>query len=244
MMESIKRRIGDPMKSYTPPAIKEGAKIAAFKRGKVFKGLTAGQIKRIASTSTLLRVPKGSYLFYDGDPAEKFYIVHSGYVKLYKISASGRILNFFFATTGDTLNASAVSIENYFMSAQAMTDVIVAAVPKSRYLAFVADHASVAMEIISAIARRLSLEQQRTVDLAGEAVETRIIKSLFELASRLGNTLLLTREELASFVGTTTETAIRVLSHLKKQGIIADNAGKGEIVIADMKKLARSARGL
>jgi len=114
-------------------------------------------------------------------------------------------------------------------------------VPKPKYLAFVATHASVAMEIIAVIARRLSTEQQRTVDLAGEVVETRLVKSLFELASRLGGTLLLTREELASFVGTTTETAIRVISNLKRKGIISGEAGKGEIIISDMEKLRHRA---
>jgi len=59
---------------------------------------------------------------------------------------------------------------------------------------------------------------------------------LFTLASKLGQNLLLKREELANYAGTTTETAIRVLSKLKKKGIVS-SAGRGAIHITDLARL-------
>ena len=46
------------------------------------------------------------------------------------------------------------------------------------------------------------------------------------LASKLGPGLPFTRQEIADMVGTTTETAIRVMSHLKDRGIIRSVRGK------------------
>ena len=218
-------------------ALPEEAKIEAFKRAKVFRRLAPGDLKEFASYAMSSRFPKGAYIFQDGDRSDVFYLVQQGYVKLYKTSASGKILSFTVACPGDTLNASAVNLDSYFMSAQALTDATVLGVPKPRYIAFLARHGTVAMEIIAVVANRLREEQQRTVDIAGEEVEIRLIKSLLTLASGLGTTFQLTREELASFASTTTETTIRVLSQFKKQGIIACNANKGEIVISNLAKL-------
>jgi CRP-like cAMP-binding protein len=52
---------------------------------------------------------------------------------------------------------------------------------------------------------------------------------------KFGTTLSLTREELAELAGTTTETAIRVLSKLKAAGIISST--RGRIVILNQAKL-------
>ena len=218
-------------------SLADDAIIAAFKRAKVFQHLAMEDLREFASYATSRRFSKGAYIFQDGDRSDVFYLVQQGCVKLYKTSASGKILSFFVAGPGDTLNASAVNLDAYFMSAQTLTDTTVLGVPKPRYVAFLARHGTVAMEIIAVVANRLREEQQRTVDIAGEEVEIRLIKSLLTLASGLGTTLLLTREELATFAGTTTETTIRVLSHFKKQGIIAGYANKGEIVISDLAKL-------
>jgi len=47
-------------------------------------------------------------------------------------------------------------------------------------------------------------------------VEQRIASLLLMLASKLGTELPFTRQEIAEMAGTTTETAIRVLSRLAK----------------------------
>jgi CRP/FNR family transcriptional regulator len=74
------------------------------------------------------------------------------------------------------------------------------------------------------------------VDLIGEEVELRVVHSLFTLANKFGPNLMLKREELANYAGTTTETVIRILSKLKIKGII-NSAGRGAIAIANPAKL-------
>ena len=64
----------------------------------------------------------------------------------------------------------------------------------------------------------LDIEYNRIVDIIGEEVELRVVHSLFMLANKFGPNLQLKREELANYAGTTTETAIRILSKLRKKG--------------------------
>jgi len=117
-----------------------------------------------------------------------------------------------------------------------MTDATVLRIPRKAYWAFVSKHPSIAIEIVGLVTKGLDTEYNRIVDLIGEEVELRVVHSLFTLASRFGTNLMLKREELANYAGTTTETAIRVLSKLRKKGIIS-SAGRGAIAISNLAKL-------
>ena len=85
------------------------------------------------------------------------------------------------------------------------------------------------------MAGRLRDAQGRLRDLAGERVEQRLASVLLMVSTKLGPTLAFTRQEIADMVGTTTETAIRVMSHLKDRGIISSVRGK--VIVLDEEKL-------
>jgi CRP-like cAMP-binding protein len=88
---------------------------------------------------------------------------------------------------------------------------------------------------------RLRDAQGRLKDLAGERVEQRLSSVLLMLSAKLGLTLPFTRQEIADMVGTTTETAIRVMSHLKDRGII--RSVRGKVIILDEEKLRLLSEG-
>jgi len=203
----------------------------------IFRNLPAEKLKEIRLHATPIHFRKGSFIFSDGEPSDFLYIVQEGLVKLCNTSPSGKSVTFDISTRGGTLNGSAMFTETYFMSAQAMSEVSVLRIDRKEFLTFVTKTPSVAIEIIRITARRLKSEYERMVDFQREEVEQRMLHCLLTLATKFGTTLSLTREELADFVGTTTETAIRVMSKLKKKGIISCSAPKGEVVISDLEKL-------
>jgi CRP/FNR family transcriptional regulator len=81
-------------------------------------------------------------------------------------------------------------------------------------------------------------------NIALERVEARIAALLLKLANKVGIEtkeglqidMRLTKQDVADMVGTTVETSIRTFSKFKKQGLVADKAGK--IVIRDREGLA------
>ena len=91
----------------------------------------------------------------------------------------------------------------------------------------------IALNIIALVTEGLDIEYNRIVDIIGEEVELRVVHSLFMLANKFGPNLRLKREELANYAGTTTETAIRILSKLREKGIVSGSAGRGAIAITD-----------
>ena len=222
-------------------SLSDSVKNDAFRDSPIFKNVPHEDTMGLAHQASSVVYEKGAFIFKEGDPANFWCFVFDGLVQVYKTSSSGKNVTFTIATRGETLTASALSIDDYFVSTQAMNDVTILKIGRKDFLHFVSTHNSVAMAIMSLTALRLKREYERMVDIIGEEVELRLVHSLALLASKFGPTLSLTRQELANFAGTTTETTIRVLSRLKKRGVISGSASRGEIVITDLKELQNSA---
>ena len=217
--------------------LEQTAKFMALRQCRILKGLKPEDISDLVPLATPVQYAKGAYIFHDGDPAEFLYFAAEGLIKLHKGSPSGKNVTFVIATIGDTLNAAALSVKKHFLSAQAMTEATVLRIPRKEFWAFEARHPVIALNIIDLVAEGLEFEYNRIVDIIGAEVELRVVHSLFTLALKFGPNLRLKREELANYAGTTTETAIRILSKLRKKGIVSSSAGRGAIVISDISKL-------
>ncbi|MFC2040843.1 Crp/Fnr family transcriptional regulator [Chloroflexota bacterium] len=182
------------------------------------------------------------FIFWDGDSPEWLYIVAEGKVKVIKHSSQGREFIIAFFGPGEMFGEVAV-FENkpYPASAQAIAKTTIVGIKREGFLSFLASRPQVALKIINILGGRLRDAQSRLKDIAGERVEQRLASVLLMLSSKLGFTLPFTRQELADMVGTTTETAIRVTSHLKDRGIIRSLRGK--VIILDKKKLRLLSEG-
>ncbi|MBI2244212.1 MAG: Crp/Fnr family transcriptional regulator, partial [Nocardioides sp.] len=89
-------------------------------------------------------------------------------------------------------------------------------------------HPAVALAVLDEVSHRLEEAQQTVRRLSGGTVEQRVASSLLVLADQLGEPrdggvllqLPLTREDLASMTGTTTESVSRTLSKWRRAGLI------------------------
>lgn len=214
----------------------ENVKLRALQECRPFEGLSPAELKDLAGRAVPIRYSKGDFIFTEGDPADFFFLALEGLITLHKGLPSGKNVIFIIASIGDTLNAAALSMRRHFLSAQAITDAIVLRIPRNEFWALVGSRPRIALSIIGLTATALDSEYNRIMDILGEDVELRVVHSLFTLATKFGPNLLLKREELANYAGTTTETAIRVLSKLKKKEIVS-SAGRGAIHVADLARL-------
>ena len=123
----------------------------------------------------------------------------------------------------------------YPASAQAVVATKVLGIKREDFVTFLANRPQVAIGIINILAGRLRDAQTRLKDLAGERVEQRLARTLLKLSSKLGPSLPFTRQEIADMAGTTTETAIRFMSHLRDRKIV--RSARGKTVILDEEKL-------
>ncbi len=208
----------------------------------IFSSLNDDELGELANLAIERSFMPNEFIFWDGDTPEWFYIVAEGKVKVVKYSSLGREFIIAFFGPGEMFGEVAV-FENkpYPASAQAVAETKVVGIKREDFLSFLTNRPQVALRIINILGGRLRDAQGRLRDLAGERVEQRLASVLLMLSAKLGLTLPFTRQEIADMVGTTTETAIRVMSQLKDRGII--RSVRGKVIILDEEKLRLLSEG-
>ena len=217
-------------------------KAGILKQSFIFSSLNEGELAGLAGLAIERSFVPDEFIFWDGDAPEWFYIVAEGRVKVVKHSSLGKEFIIAFFGSGEMFGEVAVFEDKpYPASAQAVAETKVLGIKREDFLSFLAHRPQVALRIISVLGGRLRDAQSRLKDLAGERVEQRLARTLLMLSAKLGSTLPFTRQEIADMAGTTTETAIRIMSRLKDGGIIRSTRGK--IIILNETKLRLLSEG-
>ena len=195
----------------------------------VFRRLAPPDRERVAARTSARQFVRGDTIFSEGDPAEQFFVVVSGRVKVYKMTPAGKdvILEIFGA--GDPLGAVAVYEGWPFpASAQALEETLCLAIARRDFFELLEQHPSLVRGLLAGLTMRLVELTNRLAELTGGRVEPRIARLFLKLANEIGRPergglflpLSLSRQELADLSGTTIETAIRIMSRWSKQQIV------------------------
>jgi len=213
-----------------------------LKKSLIFSSLNEEELSGLAGLSVERSFQPNEFVFWEGDEADYFYVIAQGRIKVVKHASSGKEFIIAFFEPGEMFGEVAVfEGKPYPASAQALSASKVLGINRQNFLDFLATRPKVALRIINILGGRLRDAQGRLKDLAGERVEQRLAHILLMLASRMGNTLPFTRQELADMAGMTTETAIRLTGGLSERGII--RTSRGQLVILDEAKLKALAEG-
>ncbi len=220
----------------------DSVKAKVLRQSLIFSSLNADELADLASLAIERGFMPGEFVFWDGDAPDWFYMVAEGRIKVLKHSSTGKEFIIAFFGPGEMFGEVAV-FENkpYPASAQAVAETKVLGIKREALLSFLAHRPEVSLRIINVLGGRLRDAQSRLRDIAGERVEQRLASTLLMLSSKLGPTLPFTRQEIADMAGTTTETAIRVMSRLKDGGII--RSVRGKTIIVDETKLRLLSEG-
>jgi len=213
-----------------------------LKKSLIFSSLNEEELSGLAGLSVERSFQPNEFIFWEGDEADYFYVIAQGRIKVVKHASSGKEFIIAFFEPGEMFGeVAAFEGKPYPASAQALSASKVLGINRQNFLDFLATRPKVALRIINILGGRLRDAQGRLKDLAGERVEQRLARILLMLASRMGNTLPFTRQELADMAGMTTETAIRLTGGLSERGII--RTSRGQLVVLDEAKLRALAEG-
>ena len=198
----------------------------------------------MANCKTSRTVRKGETIFTEGENINGVFCVKDGVCKMTKLSSNGRDQIVHLVKKGELLGQrSMISDEPANLSAIALEDMQVCFIPKSEMLAFFNENNRFSMNVMKTICGDLREADNFMVDMAQKTVKERLAHTLLYLEDEFGtNTdktlkLQLSREEIASMIGTATESCIRLLSDFNKSGLIELNGKK--IIIKDRGKLSR-----
>jgi CRP-like cAMP-binding protein len=211
-------------------------KSPVLRQSPIFSGLNEDELAQLAALAVERRFAPGKSIFWEGDQPDRFYLVAEGRVKILKHSSLGKEFVIAYFGPGEMFGEVAVfEKKSYPGSAQVVAETRVLEIQGDDFRSFLASRPELALRIIYILAGRLRDAQGRLRDLAGERVEQRLARTLLMLHSKLGPTLPFTRQEIADMAGTTTETAIRFMSRLRRAGIV--RSARGKTIIVDESKL-------
>ena len=138
---------------------------------------------------------------------------------------------------------SLVTDETSNLQATALNDMEVCFIPKSEIVADLQKNPKFSYDMLQDMARDLKEADDIIVNMAQKSVRQRLAETLIYIHDSFGTnpdgtlSVLLSREDFANIVGTATESAIRVLSQFKKEGMISTH-GK-HIKIENLNDLKR-----
>jgi len=208
------------------------------------KALTTDELLRISNCKTSLKIKKGDVIFEEGEAINGVYCIKNGICKLSKLSANGKDQIVKMIVKGQLLGQrSLISGENSNLQAVALNDMEVCFIPKSEIINDLKNNSKFSFEVLKEMAHDLKESDDIIVNMAQKSVRERLAETLIYIHDSFGTnpdgtlSVLLSREDFANIVGTATESAIRVLSQLKKEGLIA-TIGK-QIKIEDIEGLKR-----
>lgn len=208
------------------------------------KALTKDELIRISSCKTSKIIKKGEILFEEGENINGIYCVKDGICKLSKLSENGKDQIVKMVVKGQLIGQrSLVTDECANLQATALNDMEVCFIPKSEIIADLQKNAAFSFEVLKEMANDLKEADDVIVNMAQKSVRQRLAETLVYIYDSFGVnpdgtlSVLLSREDFANIVGTATESAIRVLSQFKKEGLIS-TVGK-HIRIEDLSGLKR-----
>lgn len=208
------------------------------------KALTKDELVRISNCKTSMLIKKGDVIFEEGETLNGVYCVKDGICKLSKLSANGKDQIVKMVVKGQLLGQrSLISEESSNLQAVALNDMEVCFIPKSEIISDLQKNNKFSFEILKVMAHDLKEADDVIVNMAQKSVRQRLAEALIYIHDSFGTnpdgtlSVLLSREDFANIVGTATESAIRVLSQLKKEGLIS-TIGK-QIKIEDLSGLKR-----
>jgi CRP-like cAMP-binding protein len=210
------------------------------------KALNKDELIKLSDCKTSRIIKKGENIFEEGENVNGIFCIKDGVCKLTKLSPNGKDHIVKLVSKGELLGQrSMISDEPANLSAVALEDMQVCFIPKSEILGFFDKNNQFSLNVMKSICGDLRSADDNMVNMAQKSVKERLAETLIYLHETFGTNadktlkVQLSREELASMIGTATESCIRLLSDFNKLGLI-ELVGK-KIVLKDINKLKKIA---
>ncbi len=167
-------------------------------------------------------INKRTNVYYEGDTANDVFYVKSGLLRIYVENQDSKEFSLEILSKGDFFGVSGMlPNKSYGESVLAIEDSELAIIPIDHFISEMSKNASLNSSLTSYLINTINRRNQELVEIAYDTVRLRVSKTLAKLNNKIEDEWIhMSREELASLVGTSTESVIRMLSEFKSDGII------------------------
>ncbi|HWO96750.1 MAG TPA: Crp/Fnr family transcriptional regulator [Bacillus sp. (in: firmicutes)] len=190
------------------------------------------------------KVKSGTYLFEEGDLADKLYFIKEGSVNLSKVMDDGKELSFYHFGADDMFGEyQYVEGKKCMFNAVALKDCIVGVIQQQDLEVLLWQDGDFSIQFTKWLGYMQQFTQTKMRDLMFFGKNGALASTLIRMTNTYGKadgnvyhiTRKFTNEEIAGLIGATRETVNRMLSQLKKEGIVGYD--KGSFIILDLEAL-------
>lgn len=191
---------------------------------------------------------KGEIIFREGALPSGIFYIRNGMAKKYKVDKDGREQIIYVANTGELIGYHALLAgERYPDGAAALEESRIAFIPKEDFLQVLETSRELSQRLLKALSHEFSVFVNSVALFAQRTVRERFAMQLILMREKYKPShapgtpiaINLSREDLASLVGTARENIVRILKEFKEEGILETRGRK--IIITDVQKLVLAA---
>jgi CRP-like cAMP-binding protein len=206
---------------------------------RLFAGLEPEAVSSLLHGSAPRQHLKGQMLFEQGDPADTFYIVLDGWVKVFRPSVMGDEAVFGVFTVGETFGEAAMFIQGQFpAAAQVVEDARLIAVHSDVFRKRVHNDPDLAFEMLAAMSRHLHSLMNQVEQLQIRSSAQRLAQFLVSLAPvKTGAAVMALpydKSLIAHRLGMKPESLSRAFARLRTQGVATDG---NRVMVGDVGQL-------
>ena len=218
--------------------------IQILKQSLLFSSLEEEHLTEVATIAARRSFARGETLFTEGEPATGFYLLASGNIKLCKVSPDGKEKVLHFVRPSETFAEAAFFGDGkYPAEARALEKGEALFFPREAFMGLLERNPRFSLNLIVSLSLLLRRFARQIEELSFAEVPARLAAYLVELAERKSVTLQgktyldldMKKGELASRLGTVSETLSRTFRKLKEEGIVEVEGSR--FVIYDMARL-------
>jgi CRP/FNR family transcriptional regulator len=220
--------------------------IEQLKKPLLFSGLKDADLAELAAITMRRAFKKGETLFSEGEEATGFYLLLSGRIKLCRMSADGREKVLHFVKPRETFAEAAFFGDGrYPAEARAMEAGEVLYIPRQGFMELMGRNPGFALNLVVSLSSMLRQFVRQIEEISFADVTSRLASFLVRRAGEKSTSfdgityidLGIKKGELASRLGTASETISRTLRKLKDEGIIEVQGNR--VVVHQMEKLEK-----
>ena len=204
----------------------------------IFSNLTYDEMMEVAKITSERVYEKGQMIYMAGDKGEKLYVIHSGKVKITRITDSGKEQVIRVLGAGEFMGElSLFSSLPLTDNAEALAKTIVCVIDGDKLKKLMISYPTIALKVIEELSKRLEKSESLIENISLHGVEKRIAQALINMAEGSNEIVLkMSKRDLASHLGMSQETLSRKLTAFQDMGIIK-LIGHRRIIILDMEAL-------
>jgi CRP/FNR family transcriptional regulator len=235
----------------------EDRTLADLRDAQLFMHLDDDQLARLAAVAQPRRLAPEETLFLQDDPADAFYLLAEGRLKVFKLLRDGRTATIRHVEPGQTFAEAALFQETYPSSTETLTECLLYRFDKEQTLALLLAEPQLAVNLLAAMAHLLGLLNRRVEELL-LPVPARLARYLLaradeqlEPAASGGAAppdvprvirLPVSKREIAARLGTVPETLSRTFDRFKRAQVIRMSGDHALIEILSFEQLHRLAQ--